>query len=113
MVPVPDRSAKTLVPIIKQAVPDDGIVRSDGLKAYLGINATHRIHLTVNHKTHFVDPETWAHIQRIESLWNQCKLWKQNRYYRDQAHLDRYVKEWCYRYNMNRDFRKIWLSLYW
>ena len=110
MIPVPDRSARTLIPIIEQAAPEDGIVRSDKWKAYIGIDATDRNHITVNHKTNFVDPLTYAHIQRIESLWNQCKFWMKARGYNDRSHLDRYVKEWCFRHNSNTEFAIIWNS---
>ena len=88
-------------------------VRSDQWKAYIGLNDIGVNHITVNHSKNFVDPKTWAHTQRIESLWNQCKLWKKSRYYRYREYIERYVKEWCYRYNQKRNFCMIWSSLFW
>lgn len=112
MIPVPDRTAATLMPIILQATPPDAIVRSDKWKAYTGIDGQDRNHLEVNHSEHFVDPVTFSHTQRIEGLWNQCKLWRRARYYLHSKYIDQYVLEWVYRYNNQRDFNSLWTSIY-
>jgi hypothetical protein len=41
--------------------------------AYNPLNDRGYDHLTVNHTYNFVDPETWAHTQTIESNWRPIK----------------------------------------
>ena len=46
---------------------------SDCWRSYDCLNEEDFEHLTVNHSLNFVDPETGAHTQNIESLWWQIK----------------------------------------
>lgn len=73
MVEVPDRSAATLLPIIRQYVRPGSTVMSDEWRAYSTINTIGMTHQTVNHSLHFVDPSSGAHTQGIESTWVQAK----------------------------------------
>lgn len=71
---VPDRSAETLLPIIRRVCRPGTIIHSDKWAAYRQI--TSRLdfeHRTVNHTVNFVAPDTGAHTQHIESRWAQEK----------------------------------------
>jgi len=70
---VPDRSAKTLIEIINRKIDKESIIISDCWAAYQRLEKEGFMHLTVNHKYNFVDPETGAHTQNIESLWSLVK----------------------------------------
>lgn len=69
------RDAATLLPIIQQFVLPGTTIMSDLWRAYGGIQGLPQgyQHLTVNHSINFVDPNTGAHTQSIESTWNRFK----------------------------------------
>ena len=73
IVPVEDRSRKTLLPIIQQYIFDGTTIYSDCWKAYDCLNDEGFNHLNVNHSLHFKDPETGVHTNHIEGMWNQVK----------------------------------------
>ena len=68
--------AATLRPIVRRHIRPDTRIFSDEWHAYnaiqtqVGINYGHR---TVNHSRHFVDPNSGAHTQNVESMWASCK----------------------------------------
>ena len=64
---VADRTANTLVSIISENILPGTTVISDCWKAYSSLNSEGFFHLTVNHSVNFVDPETGAHTNTIES----------------------------------------------
>ena len=72
---VQDRSAETLYGVISRHVAPGSIVYTDLWRGYGNffneLNMTHR---TVNHSVNFVDPNTGAHTNTIEGLWNGFKL---------------------------------------
>jgi len=71
-VSVPDRSAATLVPIIKRFILPGTTILSDCWKAYYCLRDEGYLHETVNHSVEFVS-ETGAHTNGIESRWNAMK----------------------------------------
>jgi len=74
MVPVPNRSKETLMPIIISKILPGTTIISDKWRAYRTIaNLPDMIHQTVNHSLNFVDPITGANTQRIERLWKNAK----------------------------------------
>ena len=67
---VPDRTAKTLLAIIYEHVLPGSIVYSDKWSAYSKISKLHESnieHKTVNHSIHFLDPDSQACTNKIES----------------------------------------------
>ena len=70
---VPDRTANTLIAIIKERVLPGTTIYSDCWKAYSSLNKEGFSHLTVNHSINFVDPETGTHTNTIESTWRALK----------------------------------------
>lgn len=79
-VPVPNRSAQTLVSIIKNRIEPGTTIISDCWRAYDCLKNEDYNHLTVNHTYNFVDPDTGAHTNNIEREWRDVrsmvyKLW--------------------------------------
>ena len=69
---VEDRSAATLIPIIKRYVKPGSVILSDCWKAYSSLKEGYT-HLTVNHSVTFKNKETGACTNLIESTWNAIK----------------------------------------
>ena len=67
---VEDRTAYTLVNIIKQHIKPGTTIISDGWRAYSSEGFTH---LTVNHSVNFVDSDSGAHTNTIESTLRALK----------------------------------------
>ena len=70
---VEDRSADTLVSLIKEHIAPGTTIISDCWKAYSSLGKEGYQHLTVNHSLNFVDPDTGAHTNTIESTWRALK----------------------------------------
>ena len=70
---VDDRSAETLIPIIRKFIKKGSIIHSDCWKSYSCLEAEGYSHFTVNHSKEFADSETGAHTQTIESTWHALK----------------------------------------
>ena len=70
---VEDRTADTLVNIIKQHIKPGTTIISDCWRAYSSLNSEGFTHLTVNHSVNFVDPDSGAHTNTIESTWRALK----------------------------------------
>ncbi|EZA61656.1 hypothetical protein X777_11254 [Ooceraea biroi] len=64
--PVPDQSADTLLTAIKKWIKPGTTIISDCWKSYKCLANEDYIHLTINHKMNFVDPDSGAHTQNIE-----------------------------------------------
>ena len=92
-----NRSAETLVPIIQESILPGTTVFSDEWAAYRTLGALGFEHLTVNHSLNFVDPESGANTQRIESMGvaAKAKLKRMNGTYRDV--LPTYLAEFLWR----------------
>jgi transposase-like protein len=73
MVPVEDRKATTLIPIIRKWIAVGSTIISDEWRSYRSLKNIGYTHQTVNHSLHFRDPDTGAHTNEIESLWHAAK----------------------------------------
>ena len=75
LVAVHDRSAETLIGLIKQwSLPGTTII-SDCWAAYNSLCEEGYTHFTVNHSITFVDQTTGAHTNTIESTWKHVKIY--------------------------------------
>ena len=93
---VADRTANTLVFIIKDHIKPGTTIISDCWKAYSPLDKEGFSHLTVNHSVNFVDPDSGAHTNTIESTWRALK--KSLPTYGTQKPLyDSYFSQYCIR----------------
>jgi len=70
---VEDRSAQTLIPLIKKYIKPGTQIISDCWKAYSSLEKEGYTHLTVNHSKEFKNPETGACTNLVESTWHAVK----------------------------------------
>lgn len=107
MYAVPDRTKDTLLECIKQCINEGTTIYSDCWKSYddIAILPNMRFeHLTVNHSQNFVDPDTGAHTQNIESLWGKLKAKKRRQSGVHRQLFDSYLCEFLWRHaNRNDD----------
>ena len=73
------RSREVMLPILKKIILPGTTIISDKWKAYIDLDfhlEECEMHYTVNqeYSKNFVDPDTGAHTQDIENLWNHLKL---------------------------------------
>jgi len=73
LVPIPDRTADTLVAVIDAWIKLGTTIISDCWGAYRHLDAEGYTHCTVNHSIGFVDERTGAHTNTIESMWRHMK----------------------------------------
>ncbi len=73
LVPVENRKAETLIPLIKKWIKPGTKIMSDCWKAYSTLEEEGYIHGTVNHSIEFVNSETGDHTQSIENTWRAVK----------------------------------------
>lgn len=99
LVAVPDRTAQTLLAVIRQHIHPNTTILSDEWKAYRGIQnmGMNMVHSTVNHTYNFVDPVTGTHTQTIESTWNRAKERNKRHCGTHRAMLDSYLCEFMWR----------------
>jgi len=70
---VENRDCQKLLPIIEREVEIGTTIHSYQWRAYSSLKDHGFIHQTVNHSENFVNPNTGAHTQSIESLWKLVK----------------------------------------
>ena len=72
---VKDRTARTLLEVIKRRVANGSIIYSDMWVSYNGIEKELKMeHYSVNHTKYFKDPVTGVHTNTIEGTWNGIKM---------------------------------------
>jgi len=92
---VTDRSAQTLIPIIKRWILPGTTIVSDCWKSYSSLSAEGYIHETVNHSIQFRS-DTGAHANHIESRWNTLKRFLP-RFGTNKQLYQSYFAEYCIR----------------
>lgn len=100
---VPDRSRNTLIPLIQKHIAEGTTIISDEWRAYCSLNELGYRHQTVQHKRHFVDPETKACTNTIEGLWSHMRSFFP-RYGAREAHLPDYLALWIIKHRRSTTF---------
>ena len=105
---VPNVRKKTLQPIIVVA---GTTVHTDELKSYSGLTKAGFEHETVNHSAgEYVDGD--SHVNGIEGFWARLKLSIRGTHVHvSRKHLQKYVKEFEYRYNRRKRPERIFGDL--
>jgi transposase-like protein len=100
-IPVPKRDAFNLLNIIYKHIEPGSVIISDCWKAYNEISSLDKSfeHLTVNHSLHFVDPDTQAHTNGVESIWNSAKIQFKTMRGVSRKYLNAYLTEFMWRKN--------------
>lgn len=93
---VEDRKQATLLKIIKDNVKPGTTIISDFWKAYDCLDKEGFEHLKVNHSLHFVDPDSGAHTNTIESTWRALKK-SLPKYGTVKSMYDTYFSQYCVR----------------
>ena len=95
---VPDTTGRTLKGFVTEKVAPGAMVYTDENVAYKGLPR----HETVRHtKDEYVNPETGAGTQGIESFWSMLKRGYHGTYHHwSPKHLDRYCREFAARHNI-------------
>lgn len=99
IVPVNQRNAQTLLPILQQYVLPGTTIVSDFWRAYINISnlPENYTHLCVNHQLHFVDPDSGAHTQTIEGTWMHFKRRHKEEMGTSRSHFASYVDQFIWR----------------
>jgi len=74
LVDIHDRSAETLIGIIKQWILPGATIICDCWAAYSFLREEGYTHFTVNHSIEFVDDTNGAHTNTTESTWKDVKV---------------------------------------
>ena len=68
-------------------------------------------HSTVNHSENYVDPETGAHTQSIESLWGRLKAKMKSMRGTSRSQLNSYLCEACWRHENGKSGNNCFFAL--
>lgn len=100
-VPIKDRKAKTIIPIMVNQVEKGATIYTDEFKAYKVLGSYYN-HAFVNHSAdEYV--KGYVHTNGIENFWSLLKRGIDGIYHHvSEKHLSRYVNEFTFRFN-NRD----------
>ncbi len=109
MVPVENRTAKTLLAIIKDWVIPGTTIMSDCWKSYDCLEHEGFKHLTVNHTYNFVDPDTGACTNLIEGSWLHAKK-SFPKYGTSKDLFDSYLGAFLWRWRMRHNGRDLFES---
>uniref|UniRef100_A0A914QR49 ISXO2-like transposase domain-containing protein n=1 Tax=Panagrolaimus davidi TaxID=227884 RepID=A0A914QR49_9BILA len=115
LVHVERRDALTLLPIIQRYIRPGTTIISDLWRAYGGISRLPEgyNHYTVNHSQNFVDPETGAHTNKIESEWQKFKMRHKAEYGTSRTLLVEYVAQylWKKKFKGADEFYNFWCQV--
>jgi hypothetical protein len=93
LVPVPERTADTLMNHIRAWIEPGTRVISDCWAGYRNVGSMGYTHRTINHPVSFVNPQTEDHTDTMETMWRAVKqiVWPYNRPERYEFRLAHYM----------------------
>lgn len=97
-VPIKDRKAKTIIPIMEDTVKAGSTIYTDEFKGYISLSKNYN-HEFVNHSaSEYVNGN--VHTNGIENFWSLLKRGIDGIYHHvSDKHLKRYVNEFTFRFN--------------
>jgi len=108
---VPDVKRRTLEPIIRENVEPGSTVHTDELRSYLSLERAGYEHETVNHGAGEYVRED-CHVNAVEGFWARLKLSIRGTHVHVSGkHLEKYVKEFEYRYNRRKRPERMFADL--
>jgi transposase-like protein len=97
---VPNQRKATLQPFVKENVKPGGELHTDELTSYAGLHTQGYVHKTVNHGAGEYVGYQGATVNSIEAFWRHLKCSISGTHTSaSPKHLNRYVKEFEFRYN--------------
>ena len=106
--PVPDRSARTLLPLIKRHVRPGSIINTDGWRAYNKLGELGYKHITANHKAGLWVGENGANTLIIDNYWGILKQFLRRTHVQlRESRTETYLKLFRAHYE-NRADRQTW-----
>ena len=108
---IQDRTAATLVPIIRQYCVPNAEVHSDEFASYNGLNGHGFVHRTVCHKDNFVSPQG-IHTNDMVSYWGNMKTHFRSMNGTNMNMLPLHIDEYMYKHNnrQNGDMYDIFMQ---
>lgn len=109
---ISDANRKTVFPVVKEIVPPESTIYTDGAPIYKTLRWTgeNYIHESVNHREAYVKGN--AHTNTIDGFWSLVKRGIQGVYYQvGAAYLQSYLNEYAFRYNRRKVMRPMFNQL--
>jgi transposase-like protein len=99
---IPDRTSPTIFPHIRKFVPEGTRVYTDDARSFMGLDIWGYEHETVNHKAkEYVRGD--VHTNTIETFWANVRRSINGTYvWVSKKHLQTYLKEFEYRWNLRK-----------
>ena len=108
---IPNVRKRTLLPVVSANVERGSTIHTDELRSYRGLDRAGFKHRTVNHGAgEYVSKG--SHVNSIEAFWARLKLSIRGTHVHvSRKHLQKYVKEFEYRYNRRKRPASIFADL--
>ncbi|MGL5707973.1 MAG: transposase [Aeromonas sp.] len=107
------RDTETLKRVIRENVLPNTIIYTDCWAGYNFLDSSEYIHMTVNHKEHFIDPVSGANTQLIENSWSVFKKSLRSRFLNKRSDITAFFAEYLFKRMYKEDvFAAIMQNLY-
>jgi transposase-like protein len=98
-------TGKQLLDVLNQVVSQESIVISDEFKGYNILRKkTNHLHFRIDHSREYVSEDGGIHTNNIENFWGTLKRGILGIYHHvSPQHLQKYLDEFCFRYNNRKN----------
>ncbi|KCZ76047.1 hypothetical protein H311_02963 [Anncaliia algerae PRA109] len=105
---IKDKNIETILPIINRVVIPGSFIFTDEHKSYQNLNKQGFLHGTVCHKYEFLNKETGANTQAVESFNNYLKYWIKFKKGVETHRRSDFLVEFTWKFNhKNKIFKKL------
>lgn len=102
---VPNRKKETIIPLIQKHIFIGSMIYTDGAKIYDCLTSLGYGHRKCNHSIgEFVNHETGATVNHVESLWQRVKNESKNRFGTHRTTLQSHILHFMWREKFGNDF---------